>query len=162
MILIIVAINKYTQDTKKEIEFLRNKLKENRIDKGTEESLFKMHDNIIECRGLVLASSCKTFSGNTLNRVGKLQVESDVINTVINSWYTASTDISDISFDSLGNNIFSTTTLKVPLTNVKIDSIINSEINKSISDSTFKHIKECVFNNQFFEVHFKNLNLVFL
>ena len=123
----------------------------------TEENLFKMHDNVIECRGLVLASSCKTFSGNTLNRVGKLQVESDIINSVINSWYTASTDISDISFNSIGNNIFSTTTLKVPLTNVKIDSIINSEINKSISDSTFKHIKECVFNNQFLEVHFKNL-----
>ena len=123
----------------------------------TEENLFKMHDNVIECRGLVLASSCKTFSGNTLNRVGKLQVESDIINSVINSWYTASTDISDISFSSIGNNIFSTTTLKVPLTNVKIDSIINSEINKSISDSTFKHIKECVFNNQFLEVHFKNL-----
>lgn len=123
-----------------------------------EDSSFIMHDNVIECRGLVLTSACKTFSGNTLNRVGKLQVESDIINTSINSWYTVSTDISDISFDSIEeNNIFSTTTLKAPLTNVKADSIINSEINNAISDSTFKHIKECVFNNQFFEVHFKNL-----
>ena len=117
-----------------------------------------MHDNIIECRGLVLTSTCENFYGNHLSRIGNLQVDSNIINTTVKSWYKTSTDISDISFDSVeNNNIFSLTTLKGDLVSVTAEEIHSSEINYPITKSTFGKIYGSVLNSGITQATFKNI-----
>jgi hypothetical protein len=73
----------------------------------------EMHDNVIECRSLVVKSTCDKFTHNTLKQVIKLEISSEFTHNDIGLLYSRTdyVDIETTPFDEiLDNNVFSTVT----------------------------------------------------
>lgn len=136
-----------------------------------------MHDNTINCRGLILTPNCTEFHSNVLTEISNVVIDSPVfINNTISQIYTTIPSISSIeSFvDVTDNTIFTPTQFISSLKNVNSQGIINSVISNSIiqstfgvitnsningfiKNSTFDNITDCIFNSQINKVQFKSL-----
>ena len=130
----------------------------------SKESTMEMHDNVIECRSLVVKSTCNKFTYNTLKQVIKLEISSEFTHNDIGLLYSR-TDYADIEttpFDKLlDNNAFSTvmfnnktsyfiskvikhSIFNQEIVNTTLESVIKTTINASLSNVTLKNLQECV------------------
>lgn len=143
----------------------------------TETTVMEMHDNVIECRGFVLTPVCEKFHHNTLINVCNVKIDTKEFNHNTLSNVYSTTDSSTIpSFGELTDNKI---LKEIPITrfikNVTMNGCVNSELNNTITQSTFKDITNskingiinastfesvlgCTFNAQLTKVQFKNLS----
>ena len=130
----------------------------------SEELVMEMHDNIIECRSLVVRPSCNKFVYNKLKQVVKLEISSEFTHNDIGLLYSR-TDYADIEttpFNEItDNNSFSTvifsnkisyltskaikhSIFNQDIVNTKIENIIKTTINASLNNVTLKNLQECI------------------
>lgn len=129
-------------------------------DSETETSTpLEMHDNEIECRGLILSETCKNFSGNTLKEICKVQIDSEeFINNDLTLVYTTFTKLPIDSFDSITDNTtFDITYFRNRVKNVTMKGFVNSAINADIVYSTFDVIDSTKINNKISNSSFNNI-----
>lgn len=130
----------------------------------SKELTMEMHDNVIECRSLVVKSGCNKFTHNTLKQVIKLEISSEFTHNDIGLLYSR-TDYADIEttpFDEiLDNNVFNTvtfnnktsyfiskvikhSTFNQEIKNTTLESVIKTTINASLNNVTLKNLQECI------------------
>lgn len=119
--------------------------------------IMEFHDNVIDCRGLVVAPTCTKFTKNTLSEICKFQINANMVNCNISDGYTTTTTITSFS-EITDNTVFTTTNLSHTLNNVTMSRFVNSTINNSIINGIFEDITDCTFSNQFTRVQFKNIS----
>jgi hypothetical protein len=98
----------------------------------SEELVMEMHDNVIECRSLVVRPSCNNFVYNTLKQVVKLEISSEFTHNDIGLLYSRTdyADIETIPFNEITDN----------------NSFSNVIFSNKISYLTSKAIKHSIFN----------------
>lgn len=104
--------------------------------------LLVMHDNFIECRGLVITTECRNFCNNIIKEAANLKISSDINASTLCKVYTVPTLDSVTSFFEVeDNSIFNVTSLYKTISNVTINEFVNSMLYESLTDSTFQSIK---------------------
>jgi hypothetical protein len=148
--------------------------------KDDESIIMEMHDNIIECRGLITGPNCTLFYGNTIKEACKVKVNIYFTNNNFTNVYTTHDNSIIESFkDVEDNNIFTTTEINTVIQNTILKGFINSTvtsmcnnssfgvisqstINSAIHNSTFGNISNCTFNSnstyRIENVQFNNLS----
>ena len=103
------------------------------FDDSTESSMI-MYNNYIECRGLVLTSTCNKFYNNNLKQSIKLKIGNDFISNTFNYIYSKT----DQSVNS--ENFLEIT-----------DNTVFSEVvfNNKVENNSCKEIRNCIFQNEF-------------
>lgn len=141
----------------------------------SDDSVMDMHDNIIECRGIVVNPSCSKFIGNTLKEVCNVSIYAGFISNNFTNVYKTF-DLSTITsfYKVTDNTIFDSVVFNATVENSKIAGLINSTLQKicmnsdfgvvtnstfvdSIFNSTFENISNCTFNCRFDSVKFKQI-----
>ena len=149
------------------------------IDDSEENSII-MHNNIIECRNLIVTQECSQFYNNTLKHVINLTISNDFIKSEFSSAYSKSdltindyevTPFSKLSDNSVYNELqftkklkevkfkeFIHSTISNELTNCSFGSVIETNIDQQIQNSVFTDIKSCNLYSSFNRVNFKLLS----
>ena len=145
-----------------------------------ESIIMEMHDNVIECRGLITSPNCTLFYGNTIKEVCKVKFNIYFTNNNFTNVYTTyDNSVIDSFKDIVDNTIFATTEFNTVVQNTLVKGFINStivsmwnnssfgtilrsNIVSSIHNSVFGDISNCTFNaessNRIENVTFKNLS----
>ena len=119
-----------------------------------------MHDNIIECRGLIIKNSCNKFINNILKNAVKLEVSAEFTGNKFECIFNAS-DFSDINpgqFSEITDNtIFNPVIFNNRTCNFTGNFIKHSTFNSEILNTTVNNINKSIINTSFNNVYFNNL-----
>lgn len=116
-----------------------------------ERAIMNMHDNDIECRGLVLNATCTNFCNNTLKNVIKLEVNSNDFyeNKFLNVYYHSSfanLDFSKTAFSDITDmDLFIPVVFNDEIYKSKCSELKHCSFSKKILESTFGSIENCDF-----------------
>lgn len=135
-------------------------------------TLADVHNNVIECYGIITSSLCVKFYNNTIKRCGVLKFNNDCYSNTLTDVYKTSTNTTtdDLSSVSLVESVFnkivsdvtinscSNSTINGNLIRSTFDRIVLSTINGDISNSSFKDISNCTINATCNKVTFNILN----
>lgn len=117
-------------------------------------SAFEMHDNELDCYGLIVEATCNKFYGNKINQLYKGVFSQNFTNNTINLAYNTSNNSTGISqtYSEYTNVYFNQL-----INNSTFNNLINSIINNSVYNSIFEGLERCVLNTSFNNVNFKYL-----
>lgn len=125
-----------------------------------ERAIMNMHDNNIECRGLVLNATCTNFCNNTLKNVIKLEVNSNDFyeNKFLNVYYHSSfvnLDFSTTAFSDIADmDLFIPVVFNEKVYKSKCSELKHCSFSKQILESTFGSIENCDFTEDLYKFTF--------
>lgn len=142
----------------------------------TTTNIMEMHDNVIECRGIVLTPTCEKFYHNNLKEICNVKIDTKEFyyNTLANTYSTTNsstipsfieltdnTILKEINFTHFLKNVSWTGCVNSEINNTLIQNtfkdITNTKINGIISSSIFESVTGCTIDSQITKVQFKNL-----
>lgn len=123
------------------------------------EAVMEMHDNDIECLGLILQPTCSKFSNNTLQKSIKLEISNDFIGNNFASIYThvnnTHLDFETTTFESIIDpTIFNNVLFQYQTENNVIDDSRHCLFQEKMHGCHLGYIENCVFNG-----YLKNTNI---
>ena len=135
-------------------------------------STINMHDNVIDCYGLVVTPTCYNFYNNNIKNVGNVTFENDCINNNLQSIYSIDADVmieslegqvlKPVVFSQGLSNVtlkgFINSTCSGYLNSVEISTVTNSSINGDIFNSVFNIIDHSTLNASFTKCQFGNIS----
>ena len=119
----------------------------------------EMHDNIIECRGIIISSNCGTFVGNVLKEICNVIIDDRFVgNNLINVYKTLDLSTIPSFYEVIDNTIFDYVIFNTVIESSKFSGLINSTLQGMCINSTFGEVFNCTFKCGFDSVVFKQLS----
>ena len=115
-----------------------------------------MHDNTINCFGLVIEDSCVEFTNNVMNNVGKIKITNNFTNNTMSNVYTTIDGSVVGDLNTVSSSLLEEVIFPKEVRNTTLRSFVNSVCDLLI-DSTFEHVMNCQFLGSFNNVKFKSL-----
>lgn len=111
----------------------------------SEDALMNMHDNVIECRGLILKPDCSNFYGNILNQVCKLEISADFINNTFGTcYYKPNWEEIESFYDITDYVLIYPVEFTKPMINVKVDAWVDNFIDGDMYNVSIKKLSRTI------------------
>ena len=112
----------------------------------SEDKRMLMHDNDIECYGLILNTTCTKFYNNVLKKSIKLEINNTFVNNEFNEIYFEQNFQDITNFQDIDITKFNSVEFSYNTQNNKCNSFKHCIFNNELTDNIFNNIENSVFN----------------